>query len=91
MSSTDENSIRAQVLAEQKARVSGINELFGMFGGRYQTLQASCLSDPECSLEQAREKLLNEMGKEFSPSNKNTPSHIYAGNGNFVGDGSDRR
>ncbi|EFL7026696.1 Clp protease ClpP [Escherichia coli] len=86
-SSADENSIRAQVLAEQKARVSGINELFGMFGGRYQTLQASCLSDPECSLEQAREKLLNEMGKEFSPSNKNTPAHIYAGNGNFVGDG----
>ncbi|EFB9585829.1 Clp protease ClpP [Escherichia coli] len=86
-SSADENSIRAQVLAEQKARVSGINELFGMFGGRYQTLQASCLSDPECSLEQAREKLLNEMGKEFSPSNKNTPAHIYVGNGNFVGDG----
>ncbi|WP_375545565.1 ClpP-like prohead protease/major capsid protein fusion protein [Escherichia coli] len=86
-SSADENSIRAQVLAEQKARVSGINGLFGMFGGRYQTLQASCLSDPECSLEQAREKLLNEMGKEFSPSNKNTPAHIYAGNGNFVGDG----
>ena len=85
--SADESSIRAQVLAEQKARVSGINELFGMFGGRYQTLQASCLSDPECSLEQAREKLLNEMGKEFSPSNKNTPAHIYAGNGNFVGDG----
>ncbi|EFW3002684.1 peptidase S14 [Shigella flexneri] len=85
--SADESSIRAQVLAEQKARVSGINELFGMFGGRYQTLQASCLSDPECSLEQAREKLLNEIGKEFSPSNKNTPAHIYAGNGNFVGDG----
>lgn len=85
--SADESSIRAQVLAAQKARVSGINELFGMFGGRYQTLQASCLSDPECSLEQAREKLLNEMGKEFSPSNKNTPAHIYAGNGNFVGDG----
>ena len=27
------------------------------------------------------------MGKEYSPSNKNTPAHIYAGNGNFVGDG----
>lgn len=32
----DENSIRAQVLAEQKARVNGINDLFAMFGGRYQ-------------------------------------------------------
>ncbi len=59
----DENSIRAQVLAEQKARVNGINDLFAMFGGRYQTLQAQCLADPECSLEQAREKLLNEMGR----------------------------
>ncbi|HEF0762192.1 TPA: Clp protease ClpP, partial [Escherichia coli] len=83
----DENSIRAQVLAEQKARVNGINDLFAMFGGRYQTLQAQCLADPECSLEQAREKLLNEMGRESTPSNKNTPAHIYVGNGNFVGDG----
>ncbi|RCA63008.1 peptidase S14, partial [Escherichia coli] len=77
----DENSIRAQVLAEQKARVNGINDLFAMFGGRYQALQAQCLADPECSLEQAREKLLNEMGRESTPSNKNTPAHIYAGNG----------
>ncbi|EPH2060015.1 ClpP-like prohead protease/major capsid protein fusion protein [Escherichia coli] len=53
----------------------------------YQMLQAQCLADPECSLEQAREKLLNEMGRESTPSNKNTPAHIYAGNGNFVGDG----
>ncbi|HFT1199731.1 TPA: ClpP-like prohead protease/major capsid protein fusion protein, partial [Escherichia coli] len=83
----DENSIRAQVLAEQKARVNGINDLFAMFDGRYQTLQAQCLADPECSLEQAREKLLNEMGRESTPSNKNTLDHIYAGNGNFVGDG----
>ncbi|WP_215422586.1 ClpP-like prohead protease/major capsid protein fusion protein [Escherichia coli] len=67
--------------------VFGINDLFAMFGGRYQTLQAQCLADPECSLEQAREKLLNEMGRESTPSNKNTPAHIYAGNGNFVGDG----
>ncbi len=43
----DENSIRAQVLAEQKARVNGINDSFAMFGGRYQTLQAQCLADPD--------------------------------------------
>lgn len=30
---------------------------------------------------------MNEMGRESTPSNKNTPAHIYAGNGNFVGDG----
>ncbi|EFM2274053.1 Clp protease ClpP, partial [Escherichia coli] len=49
--------------------------------------QAQCVADPDCSLEMARERLLNEMGKESSPTNKNTPAHIYAGNGNFVGDG----
>ncbi|EOO3450856.1 ClpP-like prohead protease/major capsid protein fusion protein, partial [Escherichia coli] len=80
-------TIRARVMAEQKARMSGINDLFAMFGGRYQTLQAQCVADPDCSLEMARERLLNEMGKECSPTNKNTPAHIYAGNGNFVGDG----
>ncbi|MFP1496096.1 hypothetical protein ACLB1Q_08420 [Escherichia coli] len=38
--------------------------------------------------EMARERLLNEMGKESSRTkDKNTPAHIYAGNGNFVGDG----
>ncbi|ELO5963119.1 Clp protease ClpP [Escherichia coli] len=83
----DEETIRASVLAEQKARMSGINDLFAMFGGRYQALQAQCVADPGCSLEMARERLLNEMGKESSPTNKTTPAHIYAGNGNFVGDG----
>ncbi|HIB7641294.1 TPA: ClpP-like prohead protease/major capsid protein fusion protein [Escherichia coli] len=83
----DEATIRARVMAEQKARMSGINDLFAMFGGRYQALQAQCVADPDCSLEMARERLLNEMGKESSPTNKNTPAHIYAGNGNFVGDG----
>lgn len=37
----DEETIRASVLAEQKARMSGINDLFAMFGGRYQALQAA--------------------------------------------------
>nr|WP_240765250.1 ClpP-like prohead protease/major capsid protein fusion protein [Escherichia coli] len=84
---SDESAIRARVMAEQKARMSGINDLFAMFGGRYQTLEAQCVADPDCSLEMARERLLNEMGKEFSPTNKTAPAHIYAGNGNFVGDG----
>ncbi|WP_230041932.1 ClpP-like prohead protease/major capsid protein fusion protein [Escherichia coli] len=83
----DEATLRASILAEQKARVSGINDLFAMFGGRYQTLQVQCVSDPGCSLETARERLLNEMGKESSPTSKTTPAYIYAGNGNFVGDG----
>lgn len=83
----DETAIRAQVLAEQKARVNGIGDLFAMFGGKHQELQARCVADPECSVEQAKDLLLAELGKTATPSNKTAPAHIYAGNGNFVGDG----
>lgn len=83
----DETSIRAQVMAEQKERVNGINDLFAMFGGKHQELLANCVADIECSVEQAKDKLLAELGKSSTPSNKNTPAHIYAGNGNLVGDG----
>ncbi len=60
---SDEATIRARVMAEQKARMSGINDLFAMFGGRYQTLQAQCVADPDCSLEMARERQLNEWAR----------------------------
>lgn len=83
----DENAVRARVMEEQRIRGTAITELFGMFGDRYQTLHAQCVADPACSLEQAREKLLNEMGRDTTPSNKTGATHIYAGNGNFTGDG----
>lgn len=86
-SGADETAIRAQVLVEQKARVNGIGDLFAMFGGKHQELQAQCVADPECSVAQAKDLLLAELGKNSTPSNKNTQTHIYAGNGNFVGDG----
>ncbi|WBT60644.1 ClpP-like prohead protease/major capsid protein fusion protein [Kosakonia oryzendophytica] len=86
-SGADETAIRAQVLAEQKARVNGIGDLFAMFGGKHQELQAQCVADPECSVAQAKDLLLAELGKNSTPSNKNTPAHIYAGNGNFSRDG----
>jgi ATP-dependent Clp endopeptidase proteolytic subunit ClpP len=86
-----ETEIRQQVLAEQKARVNGINDLFAMFGGKHQELQGQCVADVECSVEQAKDKLLAELGKSATPSNKatqtQTQAHVYAGNGNFVGDG----
>lgn len=84
----DENAIRAQAREEQKQRINGIKDLFAMFGGKHQTLQASCIEDIECSVEQAKDKLLAELGKDATPSNKNTPHNlIHASNGNFTGDG----
>lgn len=85
----NEGDIRAQVLAEQKARVNGIGDLFAMFGNKHMDLQNKCVADPECSVEQAKDLLLAELGKGSTPSNTTTQSqtHIHAGNGNFVGDG----
>lgn len=83
----DENAIVARVVAEQKARVSGIQDVFAMFGGKHQELQAACISDVECTIAMAKDKLLAELGKDTTPSNKNNQPHIYAGNGNIVGDG----
>ncbi|MEI9628777.1 ClpP-like prohead protease/major capsid protein fusion protein [Phytobacter diazotrophicus] len=83
----DENVIVARVVAEQKARVSGIQDVFAMFGGKHQELQAACISDVECTVAMAKDKLLAELGKDTTPSNKNNQPHIYAGNGNIVGDG----
>lgn len=83
----DENAIRAQVYAEQRNRVNGINDLFAMFGGKHQELQNQCIADPDCTVEQAKDVLLAALGKAATSSNKSEQPHIYAGNGNFVGDG----
>mgnify|MGYP000966789989 FL=1 len=83
----DENAIRAQVLAEQKARVNAIGNLFAMFGNKHMELQNQCVADPDCSVEQAKDLLLEALGKTATPSNKTSQPHIHAGNGNFVADG----
>ena len=83
----DEATIRAQVLAEQKNRVNAINDLFAMFGGKHHELQNKCIADLECTVAQAKDDLLAALGKTATPSNKTNDAHIYAGNGNFVGDG----
>ncbi|MBZ4354425.1 hypothetical protein LAM24_23625, partial [Mycobacterium tuberculosis] len=67
--------------------MNGINDLFAMFGGKHQELQNQCIADPDCTVEQAKDVLLAALGKAATPSNKNEQPHIYAGNGNFVGDG----
>lgn len=83
----DQTAIRAQIIAEQKARVNGIQDLFAMFGGRHSELAAECIADVECSVDAAKDKLLAKLGTNATPSNAATAPHIYAGNGNFVGDG----
>lgn len=73
--------------ADEQVRLNGIKDLFAMFGGRHNDLMITCLADASCSIEKAREQLLNTVAQQQNPepSNKNN-AHIYAGNGNIVGD-----
>ena len=83
----NEAGLREQFIEEQRVRARALTDLFGMFGDKYNALQAACIADPMCTIELAREKLLTQMGKDSTPSNKSATPHIYAGNGNFTGDG----
>lgn len=73
--------------ADEQTRLNGIKDLFAMFGGRHNDLMITCLADASCSVEKAREQLLNTIAQQQNPepSNKDN-AHIYAGNGNIVGD-----
>lgn len=73
--------------ADEQTRLNGVKDLFAMFGGRHNDLMITCLADASCSVEKAREQLLNTVAQQQNPepSNKDN-AHIYAGNGNIVGD-----
>ncbi|HFO6802631.1 TPA: ClpP-like prohead protease/major capsid protein fusion protein [Escherichia coli] len=83
---TPPKSQAKNTITGDQERINGIKEIFSMFGNQYDGIKMSCLEDASCTLEMARERLLNEMGKNHTPTNKNIPSHIYAGNGNITGD-----
>lgn len=73
--------------ADEQARLNGIKDLFAMFGGRHNDVMITCLADASCSIEKAREQLLHTVAQQQNPepSNKDN-AHIYASNGNIVGD-----
>lgn len=81
----DAATIIAEERERQKTRAEGINNIFGMFGNRHTDLLAECLADVDCSVDMAKDKLLAKLGKDVTPSNT-TGAHIYADNGNIVGD-----
>ncbi|EEZ5177701.1 Clp protease ClpP [Escherichia coli] len=83
------NMINQNTGSNEQERLNGIRELFGTFNGKYNDLAINCLADAGCSVEDARERLLLAMGKESTPTNKNTPANLYyayTDNGNITGD-----
>jgi len=67
-------------------RVNGINDVFAFAGGRFADVQASCIADANCTIDQAKDKLLIAMGKNATPSGNISYNGGYVDNGNIVGD-----
>lgn len=82
----NEADIRAKFIAENKTRTDAITNLFANFGNRHSDIQASCIADLNCTVEQAKDKLLAALGRNTTPSPPSNNAHIYADNGNIVGD-----
>ncbi|QIF56515.1 ClpP-like prohead protease/major capsid protein fusion protein [Providencia rettgeri] len=83
----DTASIQAQARQAEQTRMNDIKDLFAMFGGKHDSVMVECLTDINCTVEQAKDKILDLVAKEATPTNKNNyGAHIYANNGNIVGD-----
>lgn len=74
----------ANALTELSQRNAAIKATFAAFGSQYDGLLAECLADVSMTAEQAKDKLLAKLGENITPSVPQ--NHIYAGNGNIVGD-----
>lgn len=68
--------------AERVNTVSAVFEAFPTFA----TLKAECLADFSCTAEKARDRLLQALAAGTTPSAGPGAIHMYAGNGNLVGD-----
>lgn len=63
---------RAEALAAEKQRRGEIKAAFGPHAAGYTKLLDACLDDVDCTVDNAREKLLAELGKGVSPSQGDT-------------------
>ncbi|WP_236994962.1 ClpP-like prohead protease/major capsid protein fusion protein [Hafnia paralvei] len=78
------NAISQQMAAANAERVTAVNAVFDAFPA-FAALKAECVSDQACNADTARNKLLSALASGTTPlAGQNV--HIYAGNGNLVGD-----
>lgn len=77
--------LQQQMQAANTERTTAVSAVFEAFPA-FATLKAECIGDISCSAEQARTKLLNALAAGTTPSAGPGAIHLYAGNGNLVGD-----
>jgi len=77
--------LQQQMQAQNSERVSAVSAVFEAFPA-FATLKNECVVDFSCSAETARTRLLQALAAGTTPSAGPGAIHLYAGNGNLVGD-----
>lgn len=87
----DEAAVRAQLQAAENTRRDGIRAVFQPFAASHGEMLNAALLDGNMTIEQAQAKLLASLATGATPSagpsgGQGANAHIFAGNGNLVGD-----
>ena len=77
--------LQQQMQQANAERVTSIGTVFASFPS-FAALRDTCIADTSCSMDQARDKLLAALAANTTPTAGAGAAHIYAGNGNLVGD-----
>ena len=79
---------REQFQQEEQQRRQAVAAVFAPFGTTHAALQQECLNDFTIDAAAAKDKLLQALGSNTTPTAPPRPdAHIHAGNGNIVRDG----
>ena len=79
---------REQFQQEEQQRRQAVAAVFAPFGTTHAALQQECLNDMSIDAAAAKDKLLQALGSNTTPTAPPRPdAHIHAGNGNIVRDG----
>lgn len=79
---------REQFQQEEQQRRQAVAAVFSPFGTTHAALQQECLNDMSIDAAAAKDKLLQALGSNTTPTAPPRPdAHIHAGNGNIVRDG----
>ena len=75
----DEDALRAEGVQAEQTRVKEINAIFEPFGDTHETIRAAAVADPKQTVEDARQKLLVELGKDSAPGQAGDALRIESG------------
>jgi len=69
----------AEGIAAEQTRVKEINAIFQPFGDTHETVRKACIDDGTLSVEDSRQKLLVELGKDSKPGQSGDALRIESG------------